>query len=165
MAHTITCSLGTVAGPVRVEAEENSARVADVTIRASSGNPETWVGQAITITFDGTTIFTGKVNRPHFDAGRGLLRLSCSDLLQEVFEAKSESEILTSIPNGVYSRTIFGDREDGWQQTLDVLSTWPGEVHLNATGGLVVAPWTGSGGSYSFSASQHVHGSVRALSA
>ena len=161
MVHAITCSLGTVAGPVRVEAEENSARVADVTIRASAGSPENWVGQPITISYDSVVIFTGKVNRPHFDAGRGLLRLSCSDLLQEVFEAKTEAEILTSIPNGVYSRAIFGDREDGWQQALDVLSTWPGEVHLNAAGALVVAPWTGSGGHHAFAASQHVHGSAR----
>lgn len=161
MAHTITCSLGTVAGPVRVEAEENSARIADVTIRASGGNPEDWVGQSITIAFDGATIFTGKVNRPHFDAGRGLLRLSCSDLLQETFEAKTEAEILTAIPNGVWNRHIFGDREDGWQQALDVLSTWPGEVHLNASGSLITAAWNGGSGSYSFNASQHVHGSVR----
>jgi len=150
-----------VAGPVRVEAEENSARVADVTIYASAGTPETWIGQPITVAFDGATIFTGKVNRPHFDAGKGLLRLSCSDLLQEVFEAKTEAEILAAIPDGSYSKTVFGDREDGWQQALDVLSTWPGEVHLNAAGTLVAAPWTGGGTSHGYSAAQHVHGSVR----
>ncbi len=164
--HTVSVSIGgagaDVAGPIRVEREENKAAIATVTVRATGGNPESWIRKSLVITFDGSTLFTGKINRPSFDATRGLLTLTASDLLQEYFEGRTEAQILTDIPNGKYSRAIFGDREDGWQQALDVLSTWPGESHLNAAGGLVVSSWTSpGGGSSAFGANGHIHGTVR----
>jgi len=144
MALIVSCSLGTVSGPVTVEAEENAARVATVTIYSAAA-ADSFVGNAVTINYGGL-IFSGTVNSASANTDRDQVTLSCSDMLQNVMEAKTEAEILTLIPNGRYSSHVFGDREDGWQQALDVLSTWPGSVHLNTSGTPVVQAWGGSPG-------------------
>lgn len=149
---TVSCSLGTVCGPVTVTAEENAARVATVTIYSGAA-ATSFVGNSVTISF-GSLIFSGKVNRAAANTDLDQVTLSCSDLLQNVMEAKTEAELLTLISAGRYSSHVFGDREDGWQQCMDILSTWPGSVHLNNSGTPVVQAWSGAPGSVPVHASR-----------
>ncbi|MCP4304706.1 MAG: hypothetical protein GY788_07485 [bacterium] len=142
MALSVACSLGTVSGPVTVEAEEDAARVATVTIHSAAA-ANTFVGQSVTVTYS-SLIFSGVVNSATANTDLGQVTLNCSDLLQNVMEAKTEAQLLALIPGGRYSSHVFGDREDGWQQALDILSTWPGSIHLSTAGTPVVQAWSGS---------------------
>jgi hypothetical protein len=155
MALTVACSLGTISGPVTVEAEESAARVATVTIYSAAA-ANSFVGQAVTVTY-GSLIFSGKVNSATANTDSDQVTLNCSDLLQNVMEGLTEAELLALIPAGRYSSHIFGDREDGWQQAIDILSTWPGSVHLNTGGAAVVTAWSGSPGTVP----THVIGTAR----
>ena len=135
-------------GVVRVEAEENTARIATFTILppAESIDITYYIGKSATIDIIvdtvTTRIFNGKVNLPTYDPVTGLLQFDCSDNLQGYFETLTEAQILTAIPGGYYDESVFGERQDGWQQTLDVLSTVPSAVNLDADGTtLSVTSW------------------------
>ena len=138
-AWTITCNLGPVVGSVSVDREENSAAIATAAVYIGTGQDiDAYIGVAFTL----TGLFTGAVNHAQYDETTGVATFRASDLLQEYCEGLTETEILALIPGGKYSRDVFGDREDGWQQMQDVLSTVTKEVHKNVAGTVVVNDWT-----------------------
>ena len=135
----IACNLGPVVGTVTVDREENSAAIATAAVYIGTGaDITTYIGQTFTL----TGLFTGKVNSAQFDENTGVATFRASDLFQEYAENLTETQILAAIPGGKYSRHVFGDREDGWQQMQDVLSTVSKEAHLNIAGTLTVTDWS-----------------------
>jgi hypothetical protein len=138
-AWTISCNLGPVVGYVSVDPEENSAAIATAAVYIGTGQDiDSYIGGAFTL----AGLFTGVVNHAQYDETTGVATFRASDLLQEYCEGLTETEILALIPGGKYSRDVFGDREDGWQQMQDVLSTVTKEVHKNVAGTVVVNDWT-----------------------
>lgn len=136
---SVACNLGPIVGPVTIDREESSAAIATAAVYVGTGvDITTYIGDTFTL----TGVFTGKVNSAQYDETTGVANFRASDLFQEYCENLTEAQILAAVPGGKYSRYVTGDREDGWQQMQDVLSTVSKEAHLNIAGTLVVSDWT-----------------------
>lgn len=130
-------------GEVRIEAEESKARIATVYFlppRNYDFNINAFSGMSLVIEFVNITTsttsreFTGVVDVATYDPRTGILQLDGTDNLQNFFEVLDEAEILAVITGGMYSEAVFGPREDGWQQAMDVLSTVAKGFNLQADG-------------------------------
>lgn len=140
-AWTITCNMGPVVGQVTVDREENSSAIATAAVYIGIGQDiSTYIGNVFTL----AGLFAGRVNSAQYDEATGVASFRASDLLQEYCEALTETEILAAITGGKYSRYVFGDREDGWQQMQDVLSTVSKACYLNVAGTFTVSDWSTS---------------------
>lgn len=131
-------------GPISVEASENSARVANFTIKPSLGVVELtdWVGAEVEIDFiavdstgavvSETRVFTGVVDVPIFDPIEQLTTFECTDNLQKRAE-KTTTDFLAGLIGGRYSDLIFEPDEepDNWQYVLDRISTTPKSISLD----------------------------------
>jgi len=136
---SVACNLGPIVGQVTIDREESSAAIATAAVHVGIGAD---IASYIGVVFTLTGLFTGRVNSAEYDETTGVANFRASDLLQEYCENLTEAEILAAIPDGKYSRYVTGDREDGWQQIQDVLSTVSKEIHLDIGGALVVSDWT-----------------------
>lgn len=153
-----------VTGTVRIEAEESVSRLAQFTMKPLTGaiNVDSWVGSAVAIhyvddpegTLVQTQIFAGIANLADYDLSTGLVTISCTDNLQGFFESKTLAEILALIPSGKYADEVFGPREDGWQQALDVLKTVPKAFNLTGAGESELTSWDIPGPTVTYTASQ-----------
>lgn len=129
---------------VTVSREERSAKLAQFTYKPATSPllPAQMVRKSVTIDWDGERIFTGAVNKAFWDLKTRTFRIECSDFLQERFEGKTDAQILALIPGSYYSTAVFGEKEDGWQYALDLMSTVQKDVHLNRNDILVTPAWT-----------------------
>lgn len=127
-------------GRLRIEAEENAARVAEFTLLPVGGPVAVsdYVGQtvAIDITQDATAYrrFTGIVDHPRYDPATRLLRFSCTDARQTKLQAMSPEEVDALIPVARWSADIFDPDVDGLQHANNLLSTLPVALDLDTDG-------------------------------
>lgn len=134
-------------GTLSVQREERSAGIASFSYHVSGTPPlpDALVGKPVIIAWSGDTIYTGSVNKAEWDPSARVFAISCSDLLQESFEGQTDAQILALIPDSRYSRTVFGDREDGWQYALDCMSTVTRDVHNDRLGALQTPAYASKG--------------------
>ncbi len=141
-----------IVGDIRIDAEEDSARVADLTIAPASTSftVAAWVGKPITIdiaamhTGSPTSVerlFTGIIDTPVLDLAGRRIGLRCTDDLQGVVEAMDAAAIDAAIPDGYYSPAIFDPAARGWSRAQDRLSTVPASLDLTPAGALRLTAW------------------------
>ena len=139
-------------GNIVIDAEEDSARVADLTIvpASTSFSVAAWVGKAITIdiaamhTGSPTSVerlFAGIIDTPVLDFTGRRIGLRCTDDLQGVVEAMDAAAIEAAIPAGHYSPAIFDPAARGWSRAQDRLSTVPASLDLTPAGALRLTAW------------------------
>ena len=139
-------------GNIVIDAEEDSARVADLTIAPASTSftVAAWVGKSITIdiaamhTGSPTSVerlFTGIIDTPVLDLAGRRIGLRCTDDLQGVVEAMDAAAIDAAIPDGYYSPAIFDPAARGWSRAQDRLSTVPASLDLTPAGALRLTAW------------------------
>ena len=131
---------------VRVEAEENTARVANFTLRPAFGVIELtdWVGAPVQISFvrrDPVTLvvtskirlFTGVVDVPTYDPNTRVTQYDCTDNLQHKME-QLDRDTITDLVGGQWSKWIFDEEADNWTYTQDRVSTTPAAFDISPTG-------------------------------
>ena len=139
-------------GNIVIDAEEDSARVADLTIAPASTSftVAAWVGKPITIdiaamhTGSPTSVerlFTAIIDTPVVDLAGRRIGLRCTDNLQGVVEAMDAAAIEAAIPGGYYSPAIFDPAARGWSRAQDRLSTVPASLDLTPAGALRLTAW------------------------
>jgi len=148
----------TVVGEVRVEIEEDAARVAEFSLRLQPGillALTNWVGQAVTVDFAAVDpagnviypmrLFTGVVAIPSIDMSTGIVSLTCTDDLQGVIGAMTNDQIDTLV-GGRWSPHVFDPaRSFGLQRAMDRMSTVQGSLTLDAWRSPRVTPWRAAG--------------------
>lgn len=161
-----------ITSEVVIEAEESASRIASFTMKPAEGivvDIGDWLGSPVEIDYvydpEGspsiTRIFTGIINWPDYNPVTRLVRFDATDNLQGHFESKTEAEILTAISGGKYATAVFGEREDGWQQAMDVLSTVPKSYDLNRDGVTpILADWAAGSADYSYDEADIIDGEV-----
>ncbi len=161
-----------IVGDIRIDAEEDSARVADLTIAPASTSftVAAWVGKSITIdiaamhTGSPTSVerlFTGIIDTPVLDLAGRRIGLRCTDDLQGVVEAMNAAAIDAAIPDGYYSPAIFDPAARGWSRAQDRLSTVPASLDLTPAGALRLTDWEPSfAPDLAFTASHLLDGSL-----
>ncbi len=140
-------------GSVRVESEENSARIAEFILNPAMGTIELtdWVGAPVTIDFvrlDPVTLlptsqvrlFTGVVDVPDYDTRNRLTTYKCTDSLQQKLDQTTRDDIDTLI-GGRFSPFVFDEDADNFTYSQDQLSTVPKALDLSATGFFNVTDW------------------------
>lgn len=141
-----------IVGDIRIDAEEDSARVADLTIAPASTSftVAAWVGKPITIdiaamhTGSPTSVerlFSGIIDTPVLDLAGRRIGLRCTDDLQGVVEAMDAAAIDAAIPDGYYSPAIFDPAARGWSRAQDRLSTVPASLDLTPSRALRLTAW------------------------
>ena len=139
-------------GNIVISAEEDSARVADLTIvpASTSFTVAAWVGKAVTIDIaamhtgsptSAARLFTGIIDTPVLDLAGRRIGLRCTDNLQGVVEAMDAAAIEAAIPGGYYSPAIFDPAARGWSRAQDRLSTVPASLDLTPAGVLRLTAW------------------------
>lgn len=139
-------------GNIVIDAEEDSARVADLTIAPASTSfaVAAWVGKSITIdiaamhTGSPTSVerlFTGIIDTPVLDLAGRRIGLRCTDDLQGVVEEMDAAAIDAAIPDGYYSPAIFDPAARGWSRAQDRLSTVPASLDLTPARALRLTAW------------------------
>ena len=131
-----------VIGEIRVDAEEDCARIAELTIRPAAAtvfSVANWVGKSLSIDIvnlstgsptDVARLFTGVIDTPTLDLVEHLIGLRGTDDLQQVADARSTAEIEALVPGGYASPAIFDPAARGWSALQDRLSTVPASFDL-----------------------------------
>lgn len=128
---------------IQVTFGERVARTASFTYYppVTPALPTALIRKPVTISENGTLIFTGEVLDATWTPKTRQYAVACTDQFQEFFETKTTTEILALIPGSYYSKALFGDREDGWRVAQDVMSTVPSDVFLDEAGALQAVAW------------------------
>ncbi len=130
-----------IVGSIRVEAEEDSSRIAEFNILPDVGVYDgfNWVGKSVEITYYDPVnninafIFRGVVDVPEYDISSGLISFICSDQLQERLERSTIDQIDDDIP-GYYHSAVFGDFTTGLAYSQAKLSTIAASYDLDVNG-------------------------------
>lgn len=142
-----------VVGDIRVDAEEDAARVADVTLRPAAATTfavQDWLGKTITIDVADVSsgspasvarLFTGLIDTPSLDLDQRTISLRCTDDLQGALDALDRGDIDTLIPGSRWSSVIFDPAAAGWTYAQDLLSTVPASLSLSPAGLARVTDW------------------------
>lgn len=139
-----------VVGEIVVEAEENAARIADLSLSLATGTPilpATWVGRSVRIYLtDGAggnamPLFFGVVDLPKVQLTERRLALRCTDNRQGVIGGMTRAEITALLPGTRHSPVVFDDGVGALAYANDRLSTLPVALDLSPTGALRVTPW------------------------
>lgn len=133
---------GAVYGQITVDAEEDSARVAEFALALSPGAAVTltaYTGATVEIDFSEDVpgaipgrLFTGVVDLPRFDPGSRSVMFRCTDDLPGVVAALDFPTIDTLV-GGQWSPVLFEETADGWQYARDRLSTVAASLDLTPT--------------------------------
>lgn len=146
-----------VVGDLRVDAEEGSARIAELTIRPAPGTTfaiADWVGKSLSIDIEDwasgsaasvSRLFTGLIDTPTLDLDTRTIRLLATDNLQNTLEAMSAAAIDALIPGGYHSPVIFDPAAQGWSRAQDRLSTVAAALDLTPAGVARLTSWTPAG--------------------
>jgi hypothetical protein len=141
-----------LAGTLRVEAEESTAKIAEFTLIPFGGaiSITKWVGKQVAIYYQvfssdksllsDLLMFRGIVDEPIYDPTTRLTTFTCTDQLQERIEKLSKQQIDNMI-QGHWSSIVFDEVQDNWQYAQDVLSTIPKSLDIDRHGILKVTPW------------------------
>lgn len=142
-----------VVGEIQIDAEEGGARIADLSVRPLDGASfvlAEWVGTPLSIDIADqasgtataiTRLFTGVIDTPALDLKTGMIRLRCTDDLQNRVDALSVEAIDAAIPGGYASPVVFDPAARGWAHAQDRLSTIPVSLDLDPAGALRVTNW------------------------
>lgn len=162
-----------VVGEIVVEAEENAARIADLTLRLDSGSTvavTAWIGRTVTIFIadmisgvatNALPLFFGIVELPSIKPRSGMLALRCTDNRQSVMGGMSRAAIDALIIGSRYSPAVFDNGAASGVYAGDLLSTVPAAVDLAPDGTLRMTPWAAKGvADLSFDADQVLDDSV-----
>ncbi len=141
-----------LAGTLRVEAEESTAKIAEFTLIPFAGpiSITKWVGKPVAIYYQvfnsdksllsDLLMFRGIVDEPIYDPTTRLTTFTCTDQLQERVEKLSKQQI-DNIIQGHWSSVVFEEAQDNWQYAQDVLSTIPKSLDIDRHGVLELTPW------------------------
>ncbi|MCK9386125.1 MAG: FG-GAP repeat protein [Nevskia sp.] len=137
-------------GVATVTADEGAARIARLTLKPPSGTivPLDYVGKLITLDYVlliagvpvNRRLFTGRVDTPDYDPNSCLLRLSCTDDLQNRVAALPRGTI-DALVGGRYTEAVQDSISDNWDYALARLSTVAGSLDASSQGGMRVTPW------------------------
>lgn len=142
-----------VIGPVTVEAEENAARIADLTLYRASGTTfvqTDWIGAPVEIwlanyvngvAVNAVPIFTGSVELPTLTPGSGLLRLHCTDGRQTMIDALSEAALDALCAGATWSAAVFDKGALMSTRAADLLSTIEASLDVVPGSGLRLSNW------------------------
>lgn len=142
-----------VVGEIRIEADESSARIAELTVRppaASVFSVPDWVGKSISIDIannasgtpaDIRRLFSGLIDTPALDFDLKTIHLRCTDNLQAVIDALDNAAIDALTPGASFSPAIFDAAAIGWGRLQDRLSTLPAAVDLDLSGAPRLTAW------------------------
>lgn len=142
-----------VIGAVTVEAEENAARVADLTLYRDPGTvitPADWIGAPVEVWLanaaggmpaDAVPIFTGAVEVPLLTPGSGLLRLRCADGRQAMIDALDAAALDALCTGARWSPAVFDKGAPRATRAADLLSTLEASLDVVPGGGLILTGW------------------------
>lgn len=142
-----------VIGQVTVEAEENAARIADLTLYRASGTTfvqTDWIGAPVEIwlanyvngvAVNAVPIFTGSVELPTLTPGSGLLRLHCADARQTMIDALDEASVSNLCINSRWSASVFDKGAPMSTRAADLLSTIEASLDVVPGSGLRLSNW------------------------
>ncbi len=136
-------------GAIEIDAEEDSARVANLSVVLPSGafEPDEWINLPVVIDYlqedVSIRLFTGIVDLPELSLDDNSVVLSCTDNRQGRFEEKSRKAVewIFSGTGAMWSPALFGEYESSDQFAEDLLSTIPASADLDRNGQLVFASW------------------------
>jgi hypothetical protein len=162
-------------GEVSVSIDEGQARIATFTLDPLPGviDPYAWIGQPVVISYSPringdefdepyVVIFTGIVHTTDYDIDAGTTKFTCTDNLQESFEAVSRAQADQLIPAGVWSDKIFRSTRDNWDYAQQKMSTYPGSLDKSPAGVLRVTDWAAkSVADYTYTAANIDSGTLR----
>lgn len=160
-------------GRIRVEAEESTARIAELTLTPGDGqiSADEWTGKVITIDIqrldaagaliDAQRLFTGRVDEPVYDPRAATTEIRAGDGLPERLDAMSRAQIDAALPGGRWSAAIYGDEAEGWAYAQSRLETLAAGYDLDAGGAARLTPWAASDpATFVFSGSQILDASL-----
>lgn len=160
-------------GQIRVEAEESTARIAELTLAPGDGqiSADEWTGKVITIDIqrvsaagaliDAQRLFTGRVDEPVYDPRAATTEIRAGDGLPERLDAMSRAQIDAALPGGRWSAAVYGDEAEGWEYAQQRLETLAAGYDLDAGGAARLAPWAASDpADFVFSGSQILDASL-----
>ncbi len=142
-----------VVGEIQIDAEEGAARVADLAVRPLAGTSfalAEWVGAALLIDIADLSsgsptaisrLFSGVIDTPDLDLKTGLVRLRCTDDLQNRIDAMTVEEIDAALAGSYWSPVVFDPAARGWAHAQDLLSTFPVAMDFTPAGILRVTDW------------------------
>lgn len=159
-----------VVGEVLVEAEENAARIADLSLFMATGTtilPAAWVGRSVRIYLtDGLgqnalPLFAGIVDLPAVSLQERRLALRCTDNRQGVLGGMTRDAITAALAGSRHSPVVFDDGAVPLAYANDRLATLPAALDLSPLGALRVTPWAAkTTPDLSFDADQVLDGSL-----
>lgn len=162
-----------VVGEIRIDAEEESARIAELALLPAAATTFTvsaWVGKSITIDIadldSGSPthiqrLFTGKIDTPLLNLQQQRIGLRCTDDLQNLLEGMSAAAIDAAIPGGYASPVVFDPAARGWSRAQDRQSTVPASLDLSPAGALRLTNWAPAGSpDFAFTAAHVLDGSL-----
>lgn len=143
-----------IVGEIRVDAEEDAARIADLTLRPADGSSfaiAAWVGKTLTIDItdyatgspvNTTRLFAGLVDEPRLDLHARTVTLRATDNLQNTLDAMSDAAVDSAIPGAIASPAVFDPAAHGWSRAQDRLSTLHHSLDLSTANALRLTDWT-----------------------
>lgn len=138
------CNLGGLIGQVRIDAEENGARTAQLALRASEAPMP---GSAVWVDVQAggarSRLFGGRVVQVDIDVDAGIARVLCSDQLQAAADALSRAQIEGLTPEAIVPP---GSTAQGYAYLQQRLASLPASAVLRKEGGLAIIPWSPGGG-------------------
>lgn len=141
-----------VLGPVTVEAEESTARVADFDLYQPAGTvvtPTDWIGAPVNIWLaaagsgapeSAVLVFAGLVETPEIAPGSQRIGLRCSDNRQGIISAMTREQVTDAV-FGYYSDAVFDAGAPSLTRCNDLLSTIPYACDIKPGAGLRMTPW------------------------
>lgn len=146
---------GRLTGTVTVEAEEGTARIAELKLLPYAGpiSLTSYVGQSITIDYvpvepagAPVRLFTGVVDVPEYDPRTRTTSLRCTDDFQtkaNTLVFGQGSPFFNLVTGAVYSDAIFGvmTKRSAWHVLQDAMSTLPADYSLDTQGNPQYTPW------------------------
>lgn len=142
-----------IVGDIRIDAEEDSARIAEFTLLPTLGTAFSvfdWVGRSVLIEIADMSsgspasvkrLFTGIIDTPTLDLQSHTIALRCTDNLQQVIESMTLAAIEAEIPGSRYSPVVFDRAARGWSRSQDLLSTLPASLDMTPYAVLRLTDW------------------------
>lgn len=143
-----------ITGVIRIEAEENTARIADFQLKPAAGaiDVTTWINEPVTIDyalFDPVTdlittqirVFGGTIDEPTYDPNTRLVTFQCSDNFQQELESMTRAQIDIITPGARWTPLIFDEEADNYVYSQDRQTTFPAALDKNIGGSYDYTPW------------------------
>lgn len=140
-------------GSVRVEAEEDTARIAECTLRPASGPASLfdYLGARLDIDYvpvsaagvalGAVPLFRGRCAEPQIDPRSGVVHLQASDGRQTLLEALTREAIDAITPGGAYSALVDDPEATGADYAALRMGSLPASLDLDIGGGWRLTPW------------------------